>query len=75
MIRVTVELIPQGDERAKRTIRTMTISKTEETIDAVYLADTGKRRATVRGHKYRSGPWALVFRAIQALSLDMESGW
>jgi hypothetical protein len=72
MLRVTIELIQQGNEQAKRTLRTMTISRAGETIDPDYVVDIGRAQGTVRGHHHRAGPWALVYRAIRALNLDLE---
>ena len=72
MLRITIELIPQGNEQQKRTLRSMTITRADETMDPVYVVYDNRRQGTVRGHKHRQGPWALLYRAIRALNLDME---
>jgi hypothetical protein len=80
MLRVTIEYIPSGDEKRKRTIRTMTISNASNLADVSdYLVKvTGENSAhtssgVVRGHeRKRLGVWALLSRAIRSLDLDLE---
>jgi hypothetical protein len=80
MLRITVEVIPNGDETRKRPIRVMTISnmsgladKSDYEVHVVGERHTNKRHGFVRGHdRLKLGCWALVVRAIKALKLDLE---
>jgi hypothetical protein len=78
MLRVTIEYIPNGDEKRKRAIRTMTISNATNLSDiSDYRVDvTGEmgvhaKSGVVRGHdRTRLGAWALLSHAIRALDLE-----
>lgn len=80
MLRVTVEVIPNGDESRKRPIRVMTISNMTNLADlsdyevhVVGERHSNKKHGFVRGHERKMlGCWALIARAIRALKLDLE---
>lgn len=80
MLRLTIEVIPNGDETKKRPIRVMTISNMTNLADmsdyevhVVGERHSNKRHGFVRGHERRKlGCWALIARAIRALKLDLE---
>lgn len=83
MLRVTVEVVPGGDERAKRTIGLVAISRrtTDMTVNPcdydVHLTQLGKRpgerdgwHAVVKDHEYSQGAWVLITRAIEEILAD-----
>jgi hypothetical protein len=82
MLRITIELIPNGDFTKKRILRIMDVSNTS--LDASSLVSdyhvevvgengSHKRQGIVRGHdRKKFGAWALVARAIRAFNLDLE---
>lgn len=75
MLRVTIEVVPQGDESRKRTIKTMTVSNVTSRMGGVddYECTSDGRTSLVRGHpRLTHGAWALVYRAIRALNLDLR---
>jgi hypothetical protein len=80
MLRVTIEVIPNGDETKKRPIRVMTISNmtgladvSDYEVHVVGERHTNTKRGLVRGHtRLKLGCWALIARAIKALKLDLE---
>jgi hypothetical protein len=80
MLRVTIEVIPNGDESRRRPIRVMNIANMSGLADAsdyevhvVGERHANKKHGFVRGHeRKRFGCWALIARAIRALKLDLE---
>jgi len=80
MLRVTIEMVPSGDESRRRVVRIMTISNMTGLADVsdyeVHVAGekrSNARHGFVRGHdRIKLGAWALVARAIKALKLDLE---
>lgn len=80
MLRVTIEMVPNGDETRRRVVRVMTISNmtnladmSDYEIHVLGERHSQKKDGVVRGHdRKRFGCWALVYRAIRALNLDLE---
>ncbi len=80
MLRVTIEVVPNGDETKKRPIRVMTISNmsgladmSDYEVHVVGERHANKKHGLVRGHERKKfGCWALIARAIRALKLDLE---
>jgi hypothetical protein len=80
MLRVTVELVPAGNQAKKRVIGVMEIASASDLADrsdyhVVSLGSSASSRktGTVRGHeRLKWGPWKLVAKAIKALGLDLE---
>lgn len=85
MIRITVEMIPGGAARLRRTIAAMDIANLSDLADVSdyqvriseddnWLAGTGMRWRTVfvRGHDRRQSVWRLVAAALRALD---AAGW
>ena len=68
MLRVTVEIVPFGDEAAKRVIDTMTISRRQvRTNPCDYDVRVQDDSFVVEGHRYEDGAWVLVKRAVECL--------
>jgi hypothetical protein len=80
MLRVTIEVVPKGDETRKRPIRVMNISNmsgladlSDYEVHVVGERHVNKKHGFVRGHERKKlGCWGLVARAIRALKLDLE---
>jgi len=83
MLRVTVELVPGGDERRARTIARMTIANISNLADisdyefsaqevANSIAGTTARvtKGIVRQHDRRQTVWSLVSKAAQDASVS-----
>ena len=79
MLRVTIELVPGGDERRARAIAQMTIANVSDLANisdyefearerANPIAGTPARETTgmVRGHDRRQTVWSLVGKAAKA---------
>lgn len=70
MIRVTVELIPKGDEPRKRTLATMEIANDRTgdqetgnytgTLHAEYTPPSGRRGSVTNFNRQRQSVWSLV---------------
>ncbi len=69
-LRMTLEIVPFGDESMKRTISTMTISRKQVSANpcdyTVRVAEP-KHEFTVLQHQYEDGAWELVRRALEIL--------
>lgn len=62
-LRVTVEIVPFGDESRKRTLDVMNISNVTEPCwenDYCDIADY-----TVKGHRRKAGFWELIKKALE----------
>jgi len=75
MLRVTVEVVPWGNETRKRTIGTLEIARTTisddpEDYDWLAYAQDGELVETgaVFGHRHKDGAWELVRRAVECLT-------
>lgn len=77
MIRVTVELVPWGDESMKKTIGVMNIANDGNSGDreignyeARMEDDRGTEKTVhVMGHKRTTGVWTLIRRTLQEMNL------
>lgn len=70
VLRVTVEIVPFGDEAEKRTIATMNISRMKaigNPCDYKVRVDKPEREFEVVAHQYEDGAWALVAKAVDIL--------
>jgi hypothetical protein len=80
MLRITIELVPNGDFTKKRILRIMDIANmtgladvSDYNVEVVGENGSHKKSGAVRGHdRKKLGAWALVARAIRALNLDLE---
>ena len=82
MLRITVDLIPFGDESLKRTLRTLTIINVGKSPSpeignyrVEFRNDNGRiyKKSRVHNHRRKAlGPWSLVLKAIQTLDAPSE---
>ena len=68
MIRVTVEIVPFGEETEKRVIDTMVISRRQVHANPCdYTVKAQDETFIVKQHRYEDGAWELVRRAVECL--------
>lgn len=70
MLRVTVEIVPFGEESEKRTIATMKISRMKAFVnpcDYQVCVDKPESKFVVKKHYYEDGALCLVQRAMKVL--------
>jgi hypothetical protein len=70
MIRVTVEILPFGDKKYKRTLGVMYIANDASGDESVGNYDVyieGKTAGKVKGHRRPQGFWKLIRSALEEL--------
>ncbi len=85
-LRITIEIVPHGDERYKRTLRVVNVSNTGRTrdekvptdwrhYDYVVKIDGGRKAGCIHCHNSDDGATELARRALAlVVKLDREQG-